>query len=59
MQDGSLFNVSEIRAGLKRIAELHGTRGYADAKIEPDTRVDDSSQRIDLIIHITEGPLIH
>ena len=59
MQDGSLFNVSEIRASLKRIAELYGTRGYADAKIEPDTRIDDSSQRIDLIIHITEGPLKH
>jgi hypothetical protein len=56
IQDGSRFNVSEIRAGLKGIADLYGTRGYADAKVELDTRIDDASQRIDLIIHITEGP---
>jgi outer membrane protein assembly factor BamA len=59
IQDGSRFNVSEIRAGLKGIADLYGTRGYADAKVELDTRIDDASQRIDLIIHITEGPPKH
>jgi hypothetical protein len=51
-----LFNMSEIRAGLNRLNELYGARGYPDFTAEPDTEIDSASQHIDLILRIAEGP---
>lgn len=56
LRNGDLFKVTEIRAGLERLKRLYRTRGYADAKAEPDTEVNKASRRIDLIIRINEGP---
>jgi beta-lactamase regulating signal transducer with metallopeptidase domain len=55
LRNGDLFNVTEIRTGLERLKQLYGTRGYADVKAEPDTEIDNSSHRIDLILRISEG----
>ena len=57
IRDGDLFNVGEIRAGLNRVRELYGARGYADTKAEPELKIDDASQRIDFIVHVNEGQL--
>ena len=57
IRDGELFNVSEIRAGLNRVRELYGTRGYAKTRAEPELKIDDASQLIDFIVHIDEGSL--
>jgi outer membrane protein assembly factor BamA len=55
LRNGDLFNVTEIRTGLERLKQLYGARGYADVKAEPDTEIDNSSHRIDLILRISEG----
>jgi hypothetical protein len=55
LRNGDLFNVTEIRTGLERLKQLYGIRGYADVKAEPDTELDNSSHRIDLILRISEG----
>lgn len=52
---GELFNVTEIRAGMARVKELYGTRGYPDAKIEPVSDVDKKSRRINLTLRVAEG----
>lgn len=56
LHDGDLFNVTEIRAGLERLQQLYGTRGYADVKVEPDAELDNALHRVDFTLRITEGP---
>lgn len=48
--DGELFNVSKIRKGIDRLRKLYGSRGYIDFVAEPETDVDDDTQRIYLIM---------
>jgi outer membrane protein assembly factor BamA len=48
--------VPEIRAGLERVKLLYGARGFPDVEAQPETQPDDASYRIDVILHITEGP---
>jgi beta-lactamase regulating signal transducer with metallopeptidase domain len=56
IRTGDLFNMLEIRAGLDRLNELYGTRGFAEVEAAPDTKIDSPSHRIDLTLRITEGP---
>jgi outer membrane protein assembly factor BamA len=51
-----LFSVPEVRAGLERSHELYVARGYTEVTAEPETKIDNESHHIDLIIRITEGP---
>jgi outer membrane protein assembly factor BamA len=54
-RDG-LFSVPEVRAGLERLNGLYVARGYTDFTAAPETKIDNESHHIDLIIRITEGP---
>jgi hypothetical protein len=56
LRDGDLFNLTEIRAGLERLQQLYVSRGYAGVSAQPDTEIDSASHRINLKLHITEGP---
>jgi hypothetical protein len=56
LRDGDLFNVREVREGLERVKHLYDAQGYADAKLEPDTTIDDAHHFMAMTIHITEGP---
>ena len=51
-----LFSVPEIRAGLDRMRALYGAQGYPDFAAQPDTKINETSHHIDLILRITEGP---
>jgi hypothetical protein len=55
IHDGDLFNMTEIRAGLGRLTGFYGDHGYADAAAVPETKPDDASHRINLILRINEG----
>ena len=55
LQEGDVFNVSELRLGLERVAALYKSRGYDDVIPEPDTAIHDTTHRIDFIVRITEG----
>jgi hypothetical protein len=57
IRNGDLLNAKEIRDGLGRLKRLYQTRGYADEKTKPDTKVDDASHRVDIVLRIAEGPL--
>jgi Surface antigen variable number repeat len=56
LHEGDLFNVSEIRAGMERAMQLYKDRGYPEAMLQPETKLDDAAHRIAVIIRITEGP---
>ena len=55
LRDGDLFNRTEIAAGLERTRQLYVERGYASFSMEPDTKLDIGSHRIELTVRITEG----
>jgi outer membrane protein assembly factor BamA len=52
---GDLFNMTAIRAGLKRLQQLYIDRGYATVSAEPDSRIDSATHSIDLILRVNEG----
>ncbi len=52
---GDLFKVSEVRAGLVKMLNLYGAKGYEAAKVEPDINIDDTRHLINLTIRVTEG----
>jgi outer membrane protein assembly factor BamA len=54
LKEGELFDVSKIREGLDAIMRLYGSKGYIDATPEPDTTIDESGSRIDLLIKVDE-----
>jgi len=56
LRQGDLFKVSEVRAGLERLKRLYDTKGYGDAKEQPDTEIDDAHHVIDITVRIAEGP---
>src|SRR6266849_1730038 len=54
LHKGDLFDLSKIRDGLEAIGRLYGSKGYIDATPEPDTTIDESGSRIDLLIKVDE-----
>ncbi len=54
IQEGEVFDISKIRDGLEAIGRLYGSKGYIDATPEPDTTIDESGLRIDLLIKVDE-----
>src|SRR5437867_2180971 len=55
LQEGDLFDVTKIRGGLEAIGRLYGSKGYIDATPEPETTIDESGSRIDLLIKVDES----
>jgi hypothetical protein len=55
LRDGDLFNRTEIGAGLERLRQMYVARGYTSCSMEPDTKLDSASHRIELTLRITEG----
>jgi hypothetical protein len=55
-RQGDLFKVSEVRAGLERLKGLYATKGYSDAKEQPDTEIDEAHHVINITVRIVEGP---
>jgi beta-lactamase regulating signal transducer with metallopeptidase domain len=55
LRNGDLLNVGEVRAGLERVKRLYDTKGFGDAKEEPETTIDDAHRLIDITIRITQG----
>jgi hypothetical protein len=55
LRNEDLFNVLEIRAGMVRLVEEYGRRGYPDCSPEPETNIDDASRQINVVLRVTEG----
>ena len=55
LQRGDIFNASKIRDGLDRIRRLYAKHGYIDMTAEPEFKIHDDDNRIDLNFSIEEG----
>ena len=49
------FSVAEVRAGMERATQLYAEHGYPEARLQPETDIDEASHQINLIIRVTEG----
>lgn len=56
LQLGEIFNTVKIREGLEVSRRLYVEKGYLDFTPIPDTRIDDDTQLIEIIIRVDEGP---
>jgi hypothetical protein len=54
MNEGDVFSASKIRASLDALRHLYGSNGYIDFVAEPLTDIDDSRQRISLIMELDQ-----
>ena len=55
LNDGDIFDVSKIRAGLDGIRRLYASLGYIYAIVEPQTTVADAANRIDINFNVEPG----
>jgi len=57
--EAEIFDVSKVREGLEAIGTLYGTKGYIDAVVEPEEKIQESKGQIDLVLRLDEGPQYH
>lgn len=55
LQDGDIFDLSKMRAGIDALSKLYGTRGYINFVATPDVQIDDTHKRISLVMQLDEG----
>jgi bla regulator protein blaR1 len=56
LRSGELFNVEEVKEGLRRTNGLYRDKGYSDVAVMPSTAVDETHHVINVIISIDEKP---
>jgi outer membrane protein assembly factor BamA len=52
ISDGELFDVSRIRKGIEALTNLFGSLGYIDFSAVPDTRMNDDSRQISVVLQL-------
>ena len=55
LQEGDIFNVDKIRESLDALKKLYNSHGYINFVAVPETEADDSTQRISLVMELSEG----
>jgi hypothetical protein len=52
ISDGELFDVSQIKKGIEALTNLYGSLGYIDFTAVPDTRMNDDSREISVVLQL-------
>jgi outer membrane protein insertion porin family len=55
MKDGEVFNVENMRKGIKNLRDAYGAQGYINFTPVPDTRIDDEKKQISVVFDLDEG----
>lgn len=55
LQDGDIFNLERIRAGIEALTALYGSHGYINFTAAPDLQADNVHQRISVRLELGEG----
>lgn len=59
LKPGSIYSREGLQEDLRLTKEYYGDRGYINAAVTPDTKLDDVSKRVDLTYHIMENELVY
>lgn len=55
MKDGDVFNVEDMRKGIKNLRDAYGAQGYINFTPVPDTQIDDEKKNISVVFDLDEG----
>ena len=55
MKDGELFNVENMRKGIKNLRDAYGQGGYINFTPVPNTEIDDEHKQITVVFDLDEG----
>jgi outer membrane protein assembly factor BamA len=55
MVDGEIFDVEQMRVGIKNLQHKYGSRGYINFTPVPNTEIDDERKRITVTFDLDEG----
>ena len=59
IEEGAVFNSSEIEDAIDALNFIAGTSGYAFVDIQQDLRLDRDTKTVDLVFEIVEGPRVY
>jgi outer membrane protein insertion porin family len=59
IKEGDIFNKSELSRGLRLISSAYGDKGWANASVQTDTRINEEEGTVDLYIDITKNDLVY
>ena len=59
IQEGEIYNLSQIRADVLNLTELYSEKGYAYADISPVTNINEASRTVDLEIKTDRGRKVY
>jgi outer membrane protein assembly factor BamA len=54
LQTGELFDVENVRGGLRNLTLAYGREGYVDMTAEPDFQIDEAHETIDMVLKIDQ-----
>lgn len=55
IKDGDVFNIEEIRKGMRNLTKAYGELGYIKFSPLPDTKIDDDKKLVNIEIDLDEG----
>jgi len=56
---GDIFNTDKVRMGLENLRRVYGASGFINSIPVPDTKIDEATGLISLVIAVDEGGLFH
>lgn len=59
IQEGEVFNSSQIENAIDNLNFAAGTSGYAFVDIQQDLRLDRETKTVDLVFNVVEGPRVY
>jgi len=59
IQEGEVFNSSQIETAIDNLNFAAGTSGYAFVDIQQDLRLDRETKTVDLVFNVVEGPRVY
>jgi len=59
MKPGAVYSQEGLQADLRALKQYYGDRGYVNAQISPETRLDQETKRVHLTYRIVENELVY
>lgn len=59
LKPGSVYSTDSLQEDLRAIKQYYGDRGYINAQVVPETRLDEATKRVDLTFQLTERELAY
>ncbi|MBI3312593.1 MAG: outer membrane protein assembly factor BamA [Candidatus Omnitrophica bacterium] len=59
LKPGSVYSQEALQEDVRAVKQYYGDRGYINAKVVPDTQLDEATKRVNLTFQVTENELAY